>query len=153
MSGSGLVASQYVWPLKTCGYMRCLSKCCLSKRVAFQNVFLHVLPLNMRACLRVRSRCLVQCFSVHVDNTGWRRLIGSRKLQIIFHKRAIKYRSLLRKMIYKDKGSYESSPPCICCPSCFFLLLFHICGVLFSFLFDHVFFPTFPPPPIYGVPW
>jgi len=45
--------------------------------------------------------------------TGWRRLIGSPKLQIIFHKRATKYRSLLRKMTYKDKGSYESSPPCI----------------------------------------
>ena len=45
--------------------------------------------------------------------TGWRRLIGSPKLQIIFHKRAIKYRSLLRKMTCKDKGSYESSPPCM----------------------------------------
>jgi len=45
--------------------------------------------------------------------TGWRRLIGSPKLQIIFHKRATKYRSLLRKMTYKDKGSYDSSPPCI----------------------------------------
>ena len=45
--------------------------------------------------------------------TGWRRLIGSPKLQIIFHKRATKYRSLLRKMTYKDKGSYESSPPCV----------------------------------------
>jgi len=44
--------------------------------------------------------------------TGWRRLIGFPKLQIIFHKRATKYRSLLRKMTYKDKGSYESSPPC-----------------------------------------
>ena len=44
--------------------------------------------------------------------TGWRRLIGSPKLQIIFHKRATKYRSLLRKMTYKDKGSNESSPPC-----------------------------------------
>ena len=44
--------------------------------------------------------------------TGWRRLIGSPKLQIIFHKRATKYRALLRKMSYKDKGSYESSPPC-----------------------------------------
>jgi len=44
--------------------------------------------------------------------TGWRRLIESPKLQIIFHKRATKYRSLLRKMTYKDKGSYESSPPC-----------------------------------------
>ena len=44
--------------------------------------------------------------------TGWRRLIGSPKLQIIFHKRGTKYRSLLRKMTYKDKGSYGSSPPC-----------------------------------------
>jgi len=44
--------------------------------------------------------------------TGWRGLIGSLKLQIIFHKRATKYRSLLRKMTCKDKGSYESSPPC-----------------------------------------
>ena len=34
-------------------------------------------------------------------------------MQIIFHKRATKYRSLLRKMTYKDKGSHESSPPCI----------------------------------------
>jgi len=45
--------------------------------------------------------------------TGWRRLIGSPKLQTIFHKRATKHRALLRKMSYKDKGSYESSPPCI----------------------------------------
>jgi len=44
--------------------------------------------------------------------TGWRRLIGSPKLQIIFHKRATKYRALLRKITYKDKGSYESLPPC-----------------------------------------
>ena len=45
--------------------------------------------------------------------TGWPRLIGSPKLQIIFHKRATKYRSLLRKMTHKDKGSCESSPPCM----------------------------------------
>ena len=49
------------------------------------------------------------CLVTHI--TGWRRLIGSTKLQIIFHKRATEYRSLLRKMTYKDKGSYESSPP------------------------------------------
>jgi len=46
------------------------------------------------------------------DTTGWRKLIGSPKLQIIFHQRATKYRALLRKMTYKDKGSYKSSPPC-----------------------------------------
>ena len=50
---------------------------------------------------------------VYIYTTGWRRLIGSPKLQIIFHKRATKYRSLLRKMTYKEKGSYESSPPCM----------------------------------------
>ena len=55
----------------------------------------------------------VKCKTFHVTCfTGWRRLIGSPKLQIIFHKRATKYRALLRKMTYKDKGSYESSPPC-----------------------------------------
>jgi len=43
---------------------------------------------------------------------GWRRLIGSPKLQIILHKRATEYWALLWKMTYKDKGSYESSPPC-----------------------------------------
>ena len=48
------------------------------------------------------------------ETTGWRRLIGSPKLQIISHKRATKYRSLLRKMTYKDKGSYESLPSCRC---------------------------------------
>jgi len=45
--------------------------------------------------------------------TWWRRLIGSPKLQIIFHTRATKYRSLLREMTSEDQGSYESSPPCV----------------------------------------
>ena len=35
------------------------------------------------------------------------------KSQVISHKRATTYRSLLRKTTYKDKGSYESSPPYI----------------------------------------
>ena len=55
------------------------------------------------------------CFSggyVRIRGTGWRRLIGSPKLQNIFRKRATRCRSLLRKMTYKDKGSYASSPPC-----------------------------------------
>jgi len=51
--------------------------------------------------------------SLQTPGTGWRRLIGSPKLQIIFHKRATKYRSFLRKMTYKDKGSYDSTPPCM----------------------------------------
>ena len=49
---------------------------------------------------------------IRIWHTGWRRLVGSPKLQVIFYKRATKFRSLLRKMTCKDKGSYESSPPC-----------------------------------------
>jgi len=33
-------------------------------------------------------------------------------LQVIFRKRATNYRALLRKMTYKDKASYDSTPPC-----------------------------------------
>ena len=58
--------------------------------------------------------CVTRCVMSMAGHAEWRRLIGSPKLQIIFHKRAIKYRSLLRKMTCKDKGSYESSPPCMC---------------------------------------
>jgi len=46
--------------------------------------------------------------------TGWQKLTGTPTMQIIFHKRATKYRSILRKMTYKDKVSYESLPPCTC---------------------------------------
>jgi len=67
------------------------------------------------ACWRLQGERLtfagVAPAHVLVDS-GWRRLIGSPKLQIIFHKRVTKYRSLVRKMTYKDKGSYESAPPC-----------------------------------------
>jgi len=42
--------------------------------------------------------------------TGWRRCIECLKLLVSFHKRATNYRALLRKMTYKDKTSYASSP-------------------------------------------
>jgi len=42
----------------------------------------------------------------------WPRPIGCLKLQVIFRKRANNYRALLRKMICKDKASYDSTPPC-----------------------------------------
>ena len=63
-------------------------------------------------------QCSMQCLlflassALSFTRTGWRRPIGSPESQIIFHKRAIKYRSLLREMTCKDKGSYESSPRC-----------------------------------------
>jgi len=46
------------------------------------------------------------------SSTGWRRPIGCLKLQVILRKRATNYRAFFRKMTYKDKASYGSSPPC-----------------------------------------
>ena len=68
------------------------------------------------------------CFYIYLvfphTYKGWRNLIGSPKLQIIFHKSATKYRSLLWKMTYKDKASYESSPPSISCFCIYFVSRF-----------------------------
>ena len=50
-------------------------------------------------------------------------------MQIIFHKRATRYRSLLRKMTDKDKGSYESSPPCTCASQLSNVMIGNVYGV------------------------
>ena len=47
------------------------------------------------------------------ESTGWQRPIGRLKLQVIFRKRATKFRALLRKMTYKDKALYGFWSPCI----------------------------------------
>ena len=75
------------------------------------------IPICIHICVHMFTNIYVFVYTyVHEDMyTGWRRLIGSPKLQIIFHKRATKYRSLLREMTYKNKGSYESSLPCSTC--------------------------------------
>ena len=51
-------------------------------------------------------------FHLHICDTGGRRPIGCRKLQVIFCKRATNYKALLRKMTCKNKASYASLPPC-----------------------------------------
>ena len=56
---------------------------------------------------------------VHAQDTGWPRLIGCLKLQVIFRKKATNNRALLRKITCKDEASYASSPPCnTCTTSC-----------------------------------
>ena len=50
---------------------------------------------------------------VSIHTTGWRRLIGCLKSQVIFRKRATNHRALLRKITCKDKTSYGSWQPCI----------------------------------------
>ena len=58
--------------------------------------------------------CVYTCIYLllHSQGTGFRRLIGCLKLQVIFRKRATNYRALLRKIPCEDKTSYGSSPPC-----------------------------------------
>jgi len=79
----------------------------------------HVTHVNAKKQIwSVMSHIWMRKFARRQLGTGWRRLMGSPKLQIIFHKRATKYRSRLREMTYEDKGSYESSPPCMwICPA------------------------------------
>ena len=48
-----------------------------------------------------------------MQHIGWRRSIGSPKVQVRIRKRATKCRALLRKMTYEDKASYEFLPPYI----------------------------------------
>ena len=59
---------------------------------------------------------------VRVDIKGFRRPIGCLKLQVTFRKRATKYRALVRKMTYKDRASYGSSPHCTHIHT-------HVCGI------------------------
>ena len=61
---------------------------------------------------------LQKCDTTICRATGWRRLIGSPKLQIVFHKRATKYGSLLQKMtciqyIHVSSTSMYLLHPCI----------------------------------------
>jgi len=78
----------------------------------YRSIFLHIHPIkHERRCEHI-SRCvsmLKQYWFGH--DTGWRRLIGCLKLQVIFRKRATNYRALLRKLTYGDKASYDSTPP------------------------------------------
>jgi len=90
---------------------------CFYKHTSWLFVCMHTyVCAQMRGFLFCTSMRVSYMYVYHT--TGWQRLMGSPKLQIIFQKRAIKYRSLLRKMTYKDKGSYESSPPCTVCCVC-----------------------------------
>jgi len=52
-------------------------------------------------------------FGTQNRRTGWHRVIECLKLQVIDRKRATNYKALLRRMTYKDKASYYSTPPCI----------------------------------------
>ena len=44
--------------------------------------------------------------------TGWRRPMGCLKLRVFSRKNATNYTAPLQKMTYKDKASYDFTPPC-----------------------------------------
>ena len=58
------------------------------------------------------SRLMKRPCTPYTCSTGWRRLIGCLRLQVIFRKRATNSRALLREMTYEDKASYDSTPSC-----------------------------------------
>jgi len=81
--------------------------------------------LSAIGCMRIflmkkkkRQQC---CLSDALTDTGWQKLIGSPKLQIIFHKRATKYRALLLKWPKKIRDPMSLGHPlsgvsfrCVC---------------------------------------
>jgi len=118
-----------------CSALQCVAVCCsVLQCVARVSLCEHMCASVKVHVSKTASACVPNCFfRVHVCKrdkgcTGWRRLIGSPKLQIIFHKRATKYRSLLRKITYEDKGSCVSSPPC----STGRRMSAHICNMTFN---------------------
>jgi len=68
----------------------CVSVCIWSPRNTHEQPFFAAYRPSFVRCRDYAPRHCCQCYEV----------------------RAIKCRSLLRKMTYKDKGSYKSSPPC-----------------------------------------
>jgi len=75
------------------------------RQTTHMNEFYHI-------CKQVMSHMWTSHVTPANSTTGWRRLIGCLKLQVISRKRATNCRALLHKMTYEDKASYGSSPPC-----------------------------------------
>ena len=55
---------------------------------------------------------------LQTHRTGWRRIIGCLKLQVILRKKATNYMVLLRKMTYEDQASHDSMLPCSMLHNC-----------------------------------
>ena len=80
----------------------------------------------------------VYIYTCEKRRTGWRRLIGSLKLQIIFHKRATQYRSLLRKMTTKVRDPMSLRHPVQLSPEYVSYIESHIEDLVIR-LFSHVY--------------
>jgi len=104
----------------TCDESCACVRVCVRERTWSKNAE-HVLGHVTTILPIMRSTCDESCVCVcererereKEATTGWWRLIGCLKMQVIFRKRATNCRALLRKMTYDDKASYDSTPPCI----------------------------------------
>jgi len=89
-------------------------------RVCFMFVCMHVcMHVRIHVCMRIYTYIFMRIYMCALSKyicTGLRRPIGCLKLQVIFRKRATNYMAFLRKMVYEDKASYGSSPPCTVTP-------------------------------------
>ena len=71
--------------------------------------------VRVRVCACSYVRVCIFMSACACVNTGWWRPIGCLKSQVIYRTRATTYRALLRKMTYKDKACYDSTPLSIYC--------------------------------------
>jgi len=74
---------------------------CIHTQCAYIHMYMHAHTYKHTYTQTNMHTNIPTCIQTYIHtyiNTGWRRLIGSSKLQIISHKRATKYRSLLWKM-------------------------------------------------------
>ena len=76
-------------------------------QICTSTLILYISLIECRISLDICKRIL--------SVSGWRRPIRCLKWQVIFRTTATNHRALLRKMTYKDKASYGSSPPCNIC--------------------------------------
>jgi len=113
-----------------CSVLQRVAACCsvlqrVAARRSNEDFKIHTLSNRCRLRIRLETDILKQYTfeqytfeNTHSNNThsnpctGWRRLIGRLKLQVICLKGATNYRALLQKMTYEDKASYGSPPSC-----------------------------------------
>ena len=91
---------------------RCLKRC-IGDSIVSHTSKRHVTFISTSRHVSIRHVTTHICMSHTRLLTGRQKFIGCPKSQVIFRERATNYRALLRKMTYKDKASYGSSPPCI----------------------------------------
>ena len=72
-------------------------------------IYTYIYIYSLYTYIYIYSYCKRDLSALYID-TGWQRLIGCLKLQVIFRKRATNYRALLWEMTYEDKASYDSTP-------------------------------------------